>query len=320
MEVDDGERYTIDLDSKIASVLASLSKPTRDKFLAFLQTEKRGMHVSPYDIGLSASVRQRSLTTGHVHVEPAAFHPQGGQMTPRYNAYYPSGVMDQNSNYWAELSMNGYTSNCNISQCFQNIHQGRATLTIGSYGGTNYSAWSPPAYNLSAYEYFSIPVKTLWSNGGPMHLSGTDEARVVCQVFGSGFWVDYPVDSGSLFGFEFAVTEVQDQGTAAHPKGDGTYYFDVSYFCSAESSPPDWQPHQVHSSVRDSFVLGITACSRVPDSSGVPWICAAVIAETIYKNGLKWTSLAVPWFNVTYDCTNNDAGYGGFSGFTLWPW
>jgi hypothetical protein len=330
----DGDRFMRDLDAKIAALLSKLSPAAQQTFTTFLQGEKKNMRVSAYDYALSPSVRLIPPKHGtHIHIEPAAYRRGGGRlggggqggsgMNPNYSTYNTSGfysVSSGNSQFYLEAAVTGNTLCPSDSPlCFQNVHRGQVTATMGSYGGTTYGSYQQPVSYMNVDGYALVPISTIWSNHGSLQFQVNFSDGVFCTGLARFIYSDDP-EGSSLFDSEFAVTEVQDRGLAAHVHSDGTIYYDVQEFCSAESSPADWQPQQVHSRARTSFTLGITWCFRIPDSPGIPWACLAAIAETLYKPGLKYTSLAVPWFNVTYDCTNKDKGFSGFSGFTIWPW
>jgi hypothetical protein len=119
---------------------------------------------------------------------------------------------------------------------------------------------------------------------------------------------------------ELTWTQVQDDGQPAIPGPRNKEYYLSSVLCSTRTSPPDWIPLQVLAASRPSFSLGMTLCFRWPDTFGIPWVCAGSVAER-FESGeaLHYTTVAVPWFGGSYDCTNRDQGFSGFPLGVHWP-
>jgi hypothetical protein len=319
-----GDRFVDAADGKISSLLAGLSESSRKQFFAFLQGEKRGMNISPYDIGLSASVRLKPpVGDGHVHLTSVAYHPGQPQpmpfgMTPNYSSYMPTGTIDSNHNYYAELDLSGNTINCTMSQCFQNVHQGRVTLTIGSYGGTAYGSYVAPASWLSVQKYFNFPMDSMW-DGNPVPVpDGTAQTQVFCQVFGASFFNSPSVTLHAELAIAYVALNVPGEVPTILPNGDYQYDVNTNNTCSAKSKPPDWDPNKLTIPVAvinslgfppPVYWAGFTECLL---ANNIRLACVADWLTGVNPSSpparLLWAALgaAGPWKGtIPQDCTNH---------------
>ncbi len=62
-----GDQFTNDKYAHIAVLLKRLSTEAQNKLTAFIQGEKRGMQISPFDVGLSPLVRKLPAPMEHAH-------------------------------------------------------------------------------------------------------------------------------------------------------------------------------------------------------------------------------------------------------------
>ena len=317
----DGASVENGLYESVDNFLASLSPRARDKFIAFLQGEKRLMSVSPDDVGLLASVRNLP------HLIPASYHPgmpQGlADMTPKYSTYMPNATMDE-FNYYGEVYVSGYTNCLQPSvRCGVANHTPKAILTYcynngaSCYGGYVWGPTVKPQTWTSADNVVDVPIASLYTSG-TFTGTGTSAGQVECTLAGLIYSASGNGTGAPGFDWEIAETgvislSVPPVGTAAN----GKHYWLVAYNCTTATSPPDWQPNQVLDYTDQTNYAGITLCV----SFGFGWICPAKVAEVLHNEPLlKVLTTAEPISAAItpIDCTKSGASTG--TNFGSWIW
>jgi hypothetical protein len=291
----------------------SLSPSGAAAFEQAVEKAKRGVHRVVTDTTVASADRPRFVY--------AAYDPQqyGCNISINYDSYLASALGNVNFHnpeltVYSEIVVEGYSS-MNGMQCppsvshhsriFNNFYVNGSPDSNPEFDG---SSVSPSSWISDSY----ADTTTLdWLHPG----SGTGEADIMCSFAGSVF------SSTFNFQFEVAITLAQDTAQAGifDPNTGKTFYQIVS-FCSDTA---DWNPAQVLSGIgRHSYWLGVTVCLRYPGATGVPWICAAKIAEVLNNpsDALHYLSQAIPWVGTPqYHCTNYDLGYSGLPAGASWP-
>jgi hypothetical protein len=321
-------RFNTQCNSLASDLLAHLSPDGRSGLLAYLQPRKQSMHVTDQDV---TDKMAGHIGHGKPHLVKAAFRPSQmpGGVTLHYSTYVDQWFSTNSSGkgtFNAELDVSGNTT-CQVGQiCYEGSHQPLATLTIGSYGGTAYGASGYPANFIQAFETVAIPMDG-WSGAW----NGSDEGQIHCSFINSFIYTDEPL-AALWFQIELSFTLAQDTGgpdlqppaPCPFDKTSTCRTYPIVHYCSLRSSPPDWTPEEAIAPYRWPYQLGVTACFRVANIKGEPWICLAKAVEIAGNpdNLLAFTSLAVPWIQMNYDCTNYDAGFTGWPvpGIGIPPW
>jgi hypothetical protein len=201
------------------------------------------------------------------------------QMQPKYSTVHNSSVTwDSNGNptIVSQFITQGYTV---CGQCVpQWQHQARATQQWaggrGSSGGTHYDQWRCVTCNLYAESDGSITAQNPADIGNL--INEDDSGQVQCTQAGTFFSVT------DFFDWELAYTRSKNTGTKAVlspvPCPQGTCYdWQITAYCSAVTSPPDWNPPDALLGIQYSYLQGyywdgINVCFRIT-GTGQSWVC-----------------------------------------------
>lgn len=213
-------------------------------------------------------------------------------------------------------------SNCPCSGCITQFNNNKQNI---QHGFTNTNKLNGVDGSSSAqlcaecWSTLQTTVDSGWLPASSPTTAGTVGSTVYCPYAGANVWNWLNLNDD----IELAITMAKDNNAPGIDDGRGGTIFTVSYYCSSASSPPDWEPGYVDASQgvgRHSYWIGITACGRL---FGSPWLCAATMSGYLVVNR-PWTQIlapAVPWYQMSYDCTNADAGFSGFGPLSgSWPW
>ncbi len=211
-------------------------------------------------------------------------------LTPHFSEYTNRTLDDSNNNIHQTVELDGYATFGSSASCpmYRAVHTPSVRNVIGSYGGTSYG----PGGCASCYFSYSTALDVIVLPG--VTYISEQGATMGCNL-GGNFW-----SVNNLINFEVAYTRFVTGGYTPDPGPPPTRFYNVSPYCTAATTPPDWNAAGLYWLTTDppliptDVVDGKTICARVGTSG--PWTCLPVGKFT----GGSWN---FPW--PLGNCTHN---------------
>ncbi len=213
-------------------------------------------------------------------------------MTPNYSFVHNTAhTLDSNNNLivYSKVIAEGYASGCCIppSTTHQAVAYQEWISGNGTSGGSVYGprlCWTCNLYAESDGQVNFGPVQF-----APLGYDVTedDEGTVNCSIAGT-FW-----DVFQYFDFEVAyvrtINSGVNQGTVSCFGGDTCNVWKTSAYCTAATTPPDWDPNTYLISVGYAgqplsvwYIDGVTACVRIKGTGQQGWVCLSDQSGTFF--------------------------------------